>query len=63
VLRRTQPDAPRAFRVPLVPWIPLASAVVSVALMLVLPLATWERLGIWMALGLALRCLRRRKRA
>jgi APA family basic amino acid/polyamine antiporter len=60
VLRRTQPDAPRAFRVPLVPWIPIAAAVVSVALMLVLPLATWERLGIWMALGLALRFVRRR---
>ncbi len=63
VLRRTKPDLARPFRVPFVPWIPIASAVVSTALMLVLPLATWERLFVWMAIGLAIWFVRRWKRS
>ena len=51
VLRRTRPDLPRPFRMPLVPLLPLLSAVVSLVLMLGLPWATWERLIIWMAIG------------
>jgi APA family basic amino acid/polyamine antiporter len=62
VLRRTRPDAPRPFRAPFVPWIPIAAALVSLALMLVLPGATWMRLAIWMAIGLALYGLRRWRR-
>jgi basic amino acid/polyamine antiporter, APA family len=54
VLRRTQPDLPRPFRTPWVPLVPIASAVVSLFLMLSLPLETWERLGIWMAIGVAI---------
>jgi APA family basic amino acid/polyamine antiporter len=53
VLRRTQPNLPRPFRTPWVPAVPIASAVISLLLMLSLPLATWERLGIWMAIGVA----------
>ena len=51
VLRRTQPTLPRPFRTPWVPVVPIASAVVSFILMLSLPIATWERLAIWMAIG------------
>jgi APA family basic amino acid/polyamine antiporter len=51
VLRRTRPDLPRPFRMPFVPVLPLLSAVVAFLLMLGLPRATWERLFIWMALG------------
>ncbi len=51
VLRRTRPDLPRAFRTPLVPLVPALSVVASVYLMLNLPALTWERFGIWMALG------------
>jgi APA family basic amino acid/polyamine antiporter len=51
VLRRTRPELPRPFRTPWVPAIPIASAVVSLLLMLSLPSATWIRLGIWMAIG------------
>jgi APA family basic amino acid/polyamine antiporter len=51
VLRRTQPNLARPFRTPWVPFVPIASAVVSLALMLSLPAATWERLAIWMAIG------------
>jgi len=54
VLRRTQPDLPRPFRTPLVPLVPILSAVVSVLLMASLPWPTWERLLIWMAVGVVL---------
>ncbi len=53
VLRRTRPDLPRPFRMPLVPLLPILSAVVSFILMLSLPWSTWERLMIWMAIGVA----------
>jgi basic amino acid/polyamine antiporter, APA family len=53
VLRRTRPDLPRPFRMPLVPVLPALSALVSLTLMLGLPRATWERLIIWMAIGIA----------
>jgi basic amino acid/polyamine antiporter, APA family len=52
VLRRTRPDLPRPFRMPLVPVLPILSAFVALALMLGLPRATWERLVLWMAIGL-----------
>ncbi|QDY79566.1 amino acid permease [Streptomyces qinzhouensis] len=51
ILRRTRPDLPRAFRTPLVPWLPIASVAASVWLMLNLPAETWLRFGLWMALG------------
>jgi APA family basic amino acid/polyamine antiporter len=54
VLRRTRPDLDRPFRTPFVPWLPIASALVSFALMLALPWSTWERLIVWMVLGLAI---------
>ena len=52
VLRRTRPDLPRPFRMPWVPVLPVLSAAVSLVLMLGLPRATWERLIIWMAIGI-----------
>ncbi len=54
VMRRREPDAPRPFKVPLVPWVPLMSAFVSLVLMASLPWESWERLLIWMAIGIAL---------
>ncbi|MER6916430.1 amino acid permease [Streptomyces sp. NPDC000594] len=51
ILRRTRPDLPRAFRTPLVPWLPAVSVAASVWLMLNLPSETWLRFGLWMALG------------
>jgi APA family basic amino acid/polyamine antiporter len=51
VLRRTQPSLPRPFRTPWVPAVPIASAIVSLILMLSLPLATWARLAVWMTVG------------
>jgi amino acid transporter len=52
VLRRTRPDLPRPFRMPMVPLLPALSAVVALVLMLGLPRATWERLIVWMVVGL-----------
>jgi len=54
VLRRTRRDLHRPFRTPFVPWLPIASALVSLGLMAALPAATWERLIIWMAIGLVI---------
>jgi APA family basic amino acid/polyamine antiporter len=54
VLRRTRPDLERPFRAPFVPALPIASAIVSTLLMASLPWHTWERLIIWMAIGLAI---------
>jgi basic amino acid/polyamine antiporter, APA family len=53
-LRRTRPDIERPFSVPFVPVLPIASAVVSLILMASLPRATWERLIVWMAIGIVL---------
>ncbi|MBI1966371.1 MAG: amino acid permease [Gemmatimonadetes bacterium] len=51
VLRRAEPDRPRPFRTPLVPWLPLVSIAFCLYLMLNLPPLTWLRFGLWMAIG------------
>ncbi|WP_329062360.1 amino acid permease [Streptomyces sp. NBC_01429] len=51
ILRRTRPDLPRSFRTPLVPFVPIASVLASLWLMLNLPAETWLRFGIWMVIG------------
>jgi APA family basic amino acid/polyamine antiporter len=51
-LRYQQPDLERPFRTPFVPFVPVLSALVALALMAGLPKETWERLIIWMVLGL-----------
>ena len=51
VLRRSRPDLPRPFKMPLVPLLPALSAIVSLTLMLGLPWSTWERLILWMVVG------------
>jgi APA family basic amino acid/polyamine antiporter len=45
------------------PFVPIASAVVSFALMLSLPGATWERLAIWMAAGFVIYFFYSRRRS
>jgi APA family basic amino acid/polyamine antiporter len=54
VLRRTRPDLPRPFRMPFVPLLPILSVLVSSLLMLSLPWSTWERLILWMAIGIVI---------
>ncbi len=51
LLRKQRPDLPRAFRTPLVPFVPVLSVLASLWLMLNLPAETWLRFGVWMVLG------------
>ncbi len=46
-----RPDLERPFRVPLMPVIPILSALASLWLMLNLQTATWIRFGVWMVVG------------
>ena len=52
VLRRTRPDLPRPFRVPLMPVVPILSPLASLWLTLNLQTATWIHFGIWTVVGL-----------
>jgi APA family basic amino acid/polyamine antiporter len=54
VLRRNRPELPRPFRTPMVPLVPILGIVVCVGMMAFLPLDTWIRLAVWMAIGLAI---------
>jgi len=63
VLRRSQPDRPRSFRVPWVPFLPGISIVCCLVLMLSLPLETWIRFVVWLLIGLGIYFGYSRKRA
>jgi APA family basic amino acid/polyamine antiporter len=52
ILRRTDPNRRRPFRVPMVPLVPLLGVFMCVALMLSLPILTWLRFFAWLALGI-----------
>jgi APA family basic amino acid/polyamine antiporter len=54
VLRKTRPDLPRPFKVPLSPVLPILSALASLYLMYGLPFDTWARLLVWMAIGIVI---------
>jgi APA family basic amino acid/polyamine antiporter len=53
VLRRTDPDLHRPFRVPFAPFVCVGGVLACGYLMYGLPPDTWARLFVWMALGLA----------
>ena len=46
------PDAPRSFKTPLVPFVPIAGIITCLVMMLFLPADTWIRLVLWMLIGL-----------
>ncbi|HEY9419769.1 MAG TPA: amino acid permease [Candidatus Udaeobacter sp.] len=54
ILRRTQASRARPFRVPLVPLFPILGVLFCFILMLSLPLETWGRFFVWLAIGLAI---------
>jgi APA family basic amino acid/polyamine antiporter len=54
VLRRTQPDLERGFRVPFVPWFPLIGSALCIYLMTKLELVTWYRFFGWLAIGIVI---------
>ena len=52
ILRRTRPDLPRSFRVPLYPVVPILAALACLFVMGFLTIGTWLRFFVWMAIGL-----------
>ncbi len=60
-LRKTQPERPRTFRVPLGPIFPVLAIGCCIGLMMGLPLETWLRFVVWAAIGLVIYCLYGRK--
>ena len=52
VMRRTDPDQPRPFRCPAVPFVPLLGIAFCLLLMFSLPPENWVRLVVWLLLGL-----------
>jgi APA family basic amino acid/polyamine antiporter len=51
VMRKRMPDAPRAFKTPAVPLIPILGIGICLFMMVFLPFDTWIRLILWMLLG------------
>jgi len=54
VMRRTNPNAARPFRAPLVPLVPILGIATCLLLMFSLPAENWYRLIIWLAVGLVI---------
>ena len=54
IMRKTNPDAERPFRCPLVPLVPLLGIGACLMLMFSLPAANWWRLIAWLGLGLVI---------
>ena len=54
VLRKTAPQRPRPFRVPMVPLFPILGVLFCFVLMLSLPLETWGRFFGWLLIGLCI---------
>lgn len=52
IMRKSLPDAPRAFRVPWVPVVPALGIISCFIVALSLPADTWIRLVLWMLIGL-----------
>ncbi|MDR2622066.1 MAG: amino acid permease [Dysgonamonadaceae bacterium] len=51
VMRKRMPDAPRAFRTPCVPVVPVLGIGICLFMMVFLPFDTWIRLIVWMLIG------------
>ncbi|HYR88404.1 MAG TPA: amino acid permease [Terriglobia bacterium] len=52
VLRKRDPNRPRSFRTPWVPFIPILGVISCLYLMLGLPWITWIRFGLWLVVGM-----------
>lgn len=54
ILRKTNPELPRQFKTPWVPFIPILGVIVCFLMILGLGWTNWLRLIIWMAIGIAI---------
>jgi APA family basic amino acid/polyamine antiporter len=54
VMRVNMPNAPRGFKTPLVPLVPILGMIICLGMMAFLPLDTWVRLLVWMAIGIVI---------
>jgi basic amino acid/polyamine antiporter, APA family len=63
ILRKSQPDRPRGFRVPLVPFVPMLAILCCFLLMASLTLENWIRFFVWLAIGLVIYFLYSRQRS
>jgi amino acid transporter len=54
IMRRTNPEAERPFRCPMVPLVPILGIAMCLLLMLSLPADNWWRLIVWLLLGLVI---------
>jgi basic amino acid/polyamine antiporter, APA family len=54
VMRKTNPNANRPFRAPLVPLVPILGILTCLLLMFSLPAENWYRLIIWLLIGLVI---------
>ncbi len=52
LLRHTARDAPRPFRAPWVPVVPILGMLICLFMMVLLPADTWVRLAVWLIIGL-----------
>jgi len=53
-MRKTNPKAPRPYRTPFVPVVPILGVLVCFAMMASLGIETWIRLVVWLAIGLTI---------
>ncbi|MBK5430086.1 amino acid permease [Bacillus sp. TH25] len=63
VMRRTHPDLPRAFKAPLVPFLPALTVIFCLYLMLQLSATAWISFGVWMVIGIVVYFAYSRKRS
>jgi APA family basic amino acid/polyamine antiporter len=54
IMRRSDPDAPRPFRTPLVPLVPILAVLVCGWMIYELRVENWARLIVWLAIGMVI---------
>jgi APA family basic amino acid/polyamine antiporter len=54
IMRRSDPDAPRPFRTPLVPLVPILAVLVCGWMIYELRLENWARLFVWLYIGMVI---------